>query len=212
MPDFIASEPSATAPDSSGPVALLLLAAGASTRMGQPKQLLPWQGHTLLRHAAETAVASGCAPIILVTGALHEELLAEIAGLPIRAVRNERWESGMASSIQAGLAAVASAQPRAVLIMLTDQPLVTPGLLRLLMARQRQAQAPAVAAAYGDTLGVPAIFDQLMFLQLRQLCGAQGAGRLLASLGAAVERVDFPGGLLDIDTPEQYIALTTPQP
>ena len=187
---------------------MLLLAAGASTRMGRPKQLLPWQGRTLLRHAAETAVASGCAPIILVTGALHEELLPEIAGLPIRTVRNAEWATGMASSLRAGLAAVAEATPAAVLVMLTDQPLVTPELLRQLMARQRQTQAPAVAAAYGDTLGVPAIFGQLLFPQLQQLHGAQGAGRLLAALGAIVESVDFPAGLLDIDTPEQYAALT----
>ena len=67
-------EASATVPDSSGAVALLLLAAGASTRMGQPKQLLPYHGRTLLRHAAETALATGCAPIVLVTGALHDEI------------------------------------------------------------------------------------------------------------------------------------------
>ena len=199
--------PSATAPDSSGPVALLLLAAGASTRMTRPKQLLPYQGRTLLRHAAETAVASGCAPIVLVTGALHEELLAEVAGLPIQVVRNGNWESGMASSIQTGLAAVAPAQPRAVLIMLTDQPLVTPALLRQLVAQQQQTQAPIVAAAYGDTLGVPAIFARVLLPELLQLQGQQGAVRLIAGHGAAVGRVDFPAGLLDVDSPEQYAAL-----
>ncbi|MCI1190075.1 nucleotidyltransferase family protein [Hymenobacter sp. DH14] len=207
MPDFIASEPNATAPDSSGPVALLLLAAGASTRMGRPKQLLPYHGRTLLRHAAETAVASGCTPVVLVTGALHEELLAEVAGLPIQAVRNENWESGMASSIKIGLAAVAPAQPRAVLVMLTDQPLVTPELLRQLVAQQQQTQAPIVAAAYGDTLGVPAIFARALLPELLQLQGQQGAGRLIAGRGAAVGRVVFPAGLLDVDTPEQYAAL-----
>ena len=200
-------DPSATAPDSSGPVALLLLAAGASTRMGQPKQLLPYHGRTLLRHAAETAVASGCAPVVLVTGALHEELINEVAGLPIQAVRNERWEYGMASSIQAGLAAVAPAQPRAVLVMLTDQPLVTPGLLQQLVAQQQQTQAPIVAAAYGDTLGAPAIFARALLPELLQLQGQQGAVRLIADQGAAVRQVDFPAGLLDVDTPEQYAAL-----
>ncbi len=204
LPDY---EPNAAAPDSLGPVALLLLAAGASTRMGQPKQLLPYQGRTLLRHAAETAVASGCAPMVLVTGALHEELLGEISDLPIQAVRNESWESGMASSIQAGLAAVASAQPRAVLIMLTDQPLITPGLLQQLVTQQQQTQAPIVATAYGDTLGVPAVFDCAMLPALLKLQGAQGAVRLIAGLGAAVGQVAFPAGLLDVDTPEQYAAL-----
>ena len=199
--------PSATAPVPAGPVALVLLAAGASTRMGRPKQLLPYHGRTLLRQAAETAVATGCAPIILVTGALHDALLAEIAGLPLQAVHNPDWETGMASSIRAGLAAVAPASPRAVLIMLTDQPLLTPELLHQLIAQQQATQAPIVATAYGDTLGVPAIFDATMLPELLKLQGAQGAGPLIARLGAAVGQVAFPAGLLDVDTPEQYAAL-----
>ncbi len=190
-----------------GPVAVLLLAAGASTRMGQPKQLLPFGGRTLLRHAAETAVATGCAPIVLVTGALHAELVAEIDGLPISAAHNPAWETGMASSIRAGLDAIAAARPAAVLITLTDQPLVTPALLKQLVAQQRQTRAPVVAAAYGDTLGVPAVFDRALLPALQQLQGAQGANRLIASLGPAVGRVPFPASLLDIDTPEQYAAL-----
>ena len=198
---------SATVPEPSGAVALLLLAAGASTRMGRPKQLLPYHGRTLLRHAAETAVAAGCAPIVLVTGALHDELLAEIVGLPILAVHNPDWETGMASSIRAGLAAVAAAAPRAVLVMLTDQPLVTPELLRQLIVQQQATQAPIVAAAYGETLGVPAIFDKSLLPELLKLQGAQGAGRLIARLGAAVGQVAFPAGLLDVDTPAQYTAL-----
>ncbi|WP_188562724.1 nucleotidyltransferase family protein [Hymenobacter frigidus] len=198
---------SATVPEPSGAVALLLLAAGASTRMGRPKQLLPYHGRTLLRHAAETAVSAGCAPIVLVTGALHDELLAEIVGLPILAERNPDWETGMASSIRAGLAAVAAAAPRAVLVMLTDQPLVTPELLQQLIVQQQATQAPIVAAAYGETLGVPAIFDKSLLPELLKLQGAQGAGRLIARLGAAVGQVAFPAGLLDVDTPAQYTAL-----
>jgi molybdenum cofactor cytidylyltransferase len=175
--------------------------------MGRPKQLLPYRGRTLLRHAAETAVASGCGPIVLVTGALHEPLAAEVAGLPIQAVHNPDWETGMASSIHAGLAAVQAAQPHTVLIMLTDQPHLTPELLRQLVQRQARTQAPIAAAAYGDTLGVPAVFAATVFPELLKLQGQAGAGRLIASYGAAVERVPFPAGLLDVDTPEQYAAL-----
>ena len=211
MPALPSQQPSATVPDSSRPVALLLLAAGASTRMGQPKQLLPYKGRTLLRHAAETAVATGCSPLVLVTGALHEELAAEVAHLPYEVVHNPDWQSGMASSIRAGLAAVAAARPAACLIMLSDQPLVTPALLLQLLALQRQRQAPIVAAAYGDTVGVPAIFDQSLLPALQRLQGAQGAGRLIAELGTAVGRVSFPEGLLDVDTPEQYAALLAQQ-
>ncbi len=190
----------------------MLLAAGASTRMGQPKQLLPYRGRTLLRHAAETAVATGCTPIVLVTGAIHDALAAEVTDLPLQITHNPAWRTGMASSIKVGLAMVADAHPTACLIMLTDQPLVTPELLRLLVAQQQQNQAPIVAAAYGDTLGVPAIFDQTMLPALHQLEGAQGATRLIASLGAAVGHVPFPAGLLDVDTPEQYAALLSTEP
>ncbi|MDO7848332.1 nucleotidyltransferase family protein [Hymenobacter sp. M29] len=189
------------------PVALLLLAAGASTRMGQPKQLLPYRGRTLLRHAAKTAVASGCAPIVLVTGALHEALVAEVAGLPIQDVHNPDWETGMASSIRAGLAAVQAAQPCAVLIMLSDQPHLTPELLQTLVQRQQQSGAPIVAAAYGDTLGVPAVFADKVFPELLKLQGQAGAGRLIAAYSETVEQVPFPAGLLDVDTPAQYAAL-----
>ncbi|MCC3155048.1 nucleotidyltransferase family protein [Hymenobacter sp. BT770] len=207
-----ASSSNATAPASPGTVALLLLAAGASSRMGQPKQLLPYRGRTLLRHAAETAVATGCAPVVLVTGAVHEALVAEVADLPVQVVRNLAWETGMASSIRVGLAAAAPAQPTAFLIMLSDQPLVTPALLRQLIAQQQRTHAPVVAAAYGDTLGVPAVFDRTMLPALQQLKGAQGAGLLIKSLGAAVGRVPFPGGLMDVDTPEQYAALVAAAP
>jgi molybdenum cofactor cytidylyltransferase len=180
--------------------------------MGQPKQLLPYRGRTLLRHAAETAVATGCAPIVLVTGALHEPLVAEVAGLPIQATHNPAWATGMASSIHAGLSAVAEARPRAVLIMLCDQPFVTPDLLRELVARQQHTHAPIVAAAYGHTLGVPVVFARAQLPALLQLQGQQGAARLIASLGPAVGQVPFTAGQFDVDTPEQYTALLQAPP
>ena len=196
-------------PAAPGPagVALVLLAAGASTRMGQPKQLLPYRGRTLLRHAAETAVATGCAPLVLVTGALHDSLAAEVTDLSFRVVTNPDWQSGMASSIQSGLAAAAPASPTAYLIMLADQPLVTPALLRQLIEQQQRTQAPIVAAAYGHTLGVPAVFSAAMLPALQQLAGKQGANGLIAGLGAAVGSVPFPEGLVDVDTPEEYASL-----
>ena len=197
----------ATASASAGPVALLLLAAGASRRMGRPKQLLPYHGRTLLRHAAETAVASGCVPMVLVTGALHEALVAEVVDLPVQAVYNAQWETGMASSIRAGLAALAASRPVAVLIMLCDQPLLTPELLQQLVHQQRQTQAPIVAAAYGNTLGVPAVFDRTVLPELLKLTGQAGANRLIAGFGPAVGRVAFPAGLVDVDTPEDYEVL-----
>lgn len=158
--------------------ALLLLAAGASSRMGTPKQLLPYHGRTLLRHAAETAAATGCAPLILVTGAEHEALLPEVAGLPFQAVHNPRWAAGMGTSIRVGLAAVeAAGTARGALIMLADQPLVTVAFLQQLIVAHRQATHPIVAAGYPDGMaGVPAVFAAEVFPALRTLAGSAGAG------------------------------------
>lgn len=194
----------------SGPVALVLLAAGASSRMGQPKQLLPYQGRTLLRHAAETALATGCQPVVLVTGAVHEPLAQGVRGLPLLIAHNPEWATGMGSSIRAGLKAAlekAPQPPAAVLIMLCDQPLVTPALLLDLIEQQHLTQAPVVAAAYGDTLGVPAVFGAATFAALQQLRGAEGARKLIAAYEPAVGSVPFPGGIFDVDTPAQYAAL-----
>lgn len=191
-------------------VGLLLLAAGASTRLGRPKQLLPYHGRTLLRHAAEIAAASGCQPLVLVTGALHEELLPEVAGQPFEVVRNEAWTEGMGSSIRAGMAALTRLTGpenplSAVLFMLCDQPLLTADHLRQLLARQRATGVLAVASAYAGTLGVPVVFGAPLFTQLSKLTGTKGAGPLLASLRPdEVERVDFPDGVADVDTAAQY--------
>lgn len=195
------------------PPALLLLAAGASSRLGQPKQLLRFEGQTLLRRAAETAAASGCRPLVLVTGALHEELLPEIAGLPFEVVRNEAWAEGMGSSIRAGMAFLTTptmpATPdnslSAVLLMLCDQPLLTAKHLQKLIGRQQETGRAAVASAYAGTMGVPAVFGSALFNRLSTLGGPKGAGPLLASLASnLVATLDFPNGEADVDTMAQY--------
>src|SRR5580692_2476743 len=108
-------------------VALILLAAGPSTRLGQPKQLLPFRGRSLLRHAAETALASSCRPVVVVLGASAERMKSELTDLPVMIAVNSGWESGMGSSIRAGLEALtngknADAGVGAVVIMVCDQP------------------------------------------------------------------------------------------
>ena len=199
---------SATAPASAGPVALLLLAAGASTRMGRPKQLLPYHGRTLLRHAAETAVASGCAPRVLVAGALYSELLPEVAGLDFSVVRNDVWASGMGSSIVAGLTALEAHHPAlaAVVVMLCDQPLLTADIIQQLKQQFFSTGQPVVATAYAGIRGVPALFSRTTFAELRTLAGATGARDLLRRY-AHLPTVAFADGTLDVDTAAQYAAL-----
>ncbi|RTQ52114.1 nucleotidyltransferase family protein [Hymenobacter gummosus] len=187
------------------PIPAVLLAAGASSRMGQPKQLLPYQGRTLLRHAAETALAAGCSPVVIVTGAVHAALAAEVRDLPVQLIHNEVWEAGLGTSIGVGVRALEELAPEAaaVLLLLTDQPLVTPALLGELLTAWQQSGLP-VATAYADTVGVPAIFGRLVWPQLLALPAAAGAKPLLAKLGDELATVPFPAAAVDVDTPEQY--------
>ena len=191
-------------------IGLILLAAGSSSRLGRPKQLLPYQGQTLLRRAAEVAVASPCRPLVLVTGALHDELLPEIDGLPFHVVRNDDWAAGMAGSIAAGLAELETAaegpQVDALVVMLCDQPLLTPEVIGELIVQFQATGQPVVASSYAGIKGVPALFSRAVFAELRELHGTNGARKLLQQ-HAQLPTVDFPGGATDVDTAAQYAAL-----
>ena len=186
----------------SGAVAVVVLAAGGSSRLGTPKQLVRFRGRTLLRRAAETALACSAGPVVVVLGAHAAALRAELEGLPIRVTVNRRWREGLASSLRAGLrAARAAAGPRGpggILFLTCDQPYVTPGLLRRLVQRFQRG-APIVACAYAETLGVPALFGRAQFGDLLALSGDQGAKRLIASHRDNVASVRFARGATDVD-------------
>ncbi|MFD2784753.1 nucleotidyltransferase family protein [Hymenobacter rubripertinctus] len=190
--------------------AIILLAAGASSRLGRPKQLLPYQGQTLLRRAAETAVAAAAgAPVVVVTGAQHAVLLPELAGLPVRVVRCAQWQKGMGASLKTGLAELATEcwPPAAVIIMLCDQPHVTPALLGQLAATHAATGQPIVASAYAGVSGVPVLFGAQVLPLLRQLPDSAGAAALLKHHPELVATVSFVAGAVDVDTEAQYAAL-----
>ncbi|RSK44963.1 nucleotidyltransferase family protein [Hymenobacter rigui] len=190
--------------------AIILLAAGSSSRLGEPKQLVPFRGQTLLRRAAETAVAAAAgAPVVVVTGALHQQLLPELAGLPVHSVRCAQWERGMGASLKTGLQQLGQliSSPTDVIILLCDQPFVTPELLLQLETTHQQTDQPIVACTYADTRGVPVFFAAAMMPALLALPDGSGAGYLLKQHAAQVMEVSFPAGVLDVDTPEQVAAL-----
>ncbi|WBA42496.1 nucleotidyltransferase family protein [Hymenobacter canadensis] len=192
------------------PNAIILLAAGSSSRLGRPKQLLLYKGQTLLRRAGETAVAAAAgAPVVVVTGSLHPELLPELAGLPVTVVHNPEWAVGMGASILTGLAYLDALPqpPTAVTVMLCDQPFVTPALLAELRDTYVRTGRPIVASAYAETQGVPVYFATEALSLLRALPAGAGAGQLLRQHAALVATVPFPLGAVDVDTPEQYAAL-----
>ncbi|AHJ97065.1 hypothetical protein Hsw_1470 [Hymenobacter swuensis DY53] len=189
---------------------IILLAAGSSSRLGQPKQLLPYQGQTLLRRAAETAIAAAAgAAVVVVTGALHQKLLPELEGLPVHVVRNPHWADGMGSSLKAGLACLdALPQPlTSVTIMLCDQPFVTSALLEELLVTHTRTGRPIVASAYQEASGVPVFFAREALSLLRNLLATAGAAQLIRQHAELVATISFPKGAIDVDTPEQYAAL-----
>lgn len=187
-------------------IGIVILAAGASTRLGTPKQLLQYQGRSLLRHTAEVAIASGCQPIVVVLGAQVKQLEAEVQQLPVYVVENNRWAEGMSSSIQIGLKVLQSIHPtvKAVVILLCDQPFVSAALVHQLIEEYQRTGKLIVASEYADTVGVPALFSQALFPVLMALPGDRGAKYVIQNYAQAVARVPFPLGAIDIDTPSDY--------
>jgi molybdenum cofactor cytidylyltransferase len=191
-------------------VAAVVLAAGGSTRMGRPKQLLPWDGRTLLRHAVEVAGEAGCDPVVVVLGAAADRLRPELDGLPVTVVENPVWEQGPGSSVRVGLTAVGPAD--AVVFLVCDQPLVDAAHVRRLIVAERTTGRPMAASQYEDTLGVPALFARECIADLRALPPGAGARQLLARRPEAVAVVPFPAGAIDLDTPADYERLVREQP
>lgn len=187
-------------------VGLMILAAGASTRMGTPKQLLPYQGRSLLRHTAEVAITSQCYPIVVVLGSQPNRIKSEIDSLALHIVENKRWVEGMGSSIQAGMAHLMTLNSNleAITIALCDQPFVSCQLFNQLVQVYWSNHSAIVASEYAGTLGVPALFSHALFAELLALDAGMGAKHVIQKHIDQVYRVPFPKGAIDIDTPKDY--------
>lgn len=185
--------------------ALILLAAGASTRMGRPKQLLPVEGKPLLRHVAEVALASPVHPVVVVVGANADVVAPCLDGLAVLRVFNPDWATGVASSIRCAVAALESHSPPpdAAIIALADQPGMTPlHVAALLNARQSTGRSIA-ATHHRDVLMPPVCFDRRHFPALRGLTGDTGARHLLREHAGEVIAVPLAAHP-DLDTPTDY--------
>jgi molybdenum cofactor cytidylyltransferase len=190
---------------------IIILAAGASTRMGQAKQLLRIAGESLIQRAVKTALSTTFRPVVVVLGANREQIEPELSGLEVLKVFNPDWATGMGSSIATGLAFLLEQNPtiQQVLILVGDQPLLQVDTLAALVKLQGQTQAPLVVSRYTDTLGVPALFTSDLFDELTELHGAQGAKALIQKYRDQAAVLDFPEGALDLDTPEEWAAFLT---
>jgi molybdenum cofactor cytidylyltransferase len=175
-------------------VTVVVLAAGASSRLGRPKQLVVWREETLVHRAARLSVESGLGPVRVVTGARAEDVAQAVAALPVTCVHNAHAEEGIASSIRQGLQGLDTA----VLVLTCDQPLLTAEHLRALARTWRDTGAPIVASGYEGIVGVPALFSAALLPELLALRGDQGARAVFR--GHRVECVALEGGGLDVDT------------
>ncbi len=186
-------------------VGAVILAAGASRRLGRAKQLVEFGGEMLLARAVRLVREAGLVETVVVLGAGGEEIMAAVDLSGVRVVRNENWESGIAGSIHAGLRGL-DADVDGVLILTCDQPrLSVLHLLALVGAFDMTDGAGIAASEYAGAAGVPAVFPRGMFGELYGLTGDKGAKALLS--GDGVVRVGFPGGELDVDTPEDMDGL-----
>jgi molybdenum cofactor cytidylyltransferase len=189
---------------------IVILAAGASTRLGRPKQLLPWRGKTLLQHAVETALTITTNPVV-VTGCNADQLAAGVDHTQVHLVFNPEWEQGIASSIRCGLQALLdrTPPPDQVIFMVCDQPFVSPGLLLDLINERQKSHRSIIASSYAGTLGIPALFDKTHFPQLLDLQGDTGAKTVIQGFPGEVAFVEFKEGEFDIDTEGEYRKLTS---
>ena len=185
----------------------VVLAAGSSSRLGRPKQLLLHEGKTLVRRTAEAAVAAGLAPVVAVLGAHPEAVAAELAGLPVHPVLNPDWAAGMGLSLRVGLRALPP-EVDAALVVLCDQLRVDAAHLAALVDTFTRTHAPIVASGYAGARGVPALFSRALFAELEALAPEEGARRVIAREPSRVVEVALAGGDEDIDTAADLSRLT----
>jgi molybdenum cofactor cytidylyltransferase len=193
-------------PDDTCDTAILLLAAGASERLGQPKQLLKIGEQTLLEKMAGVALSARLGPVVVVLGAFYEKTAAALRGLNVEVVKNEDWAAGMGGSIACGAKYLTANFPetKAVIIMLCDQPFVTPEILNQLVETRKKSEALIVASSYSSTFGPPILFDRQLFGELAALRGKQGAKAVIGNHADSLSKVPFPKGAADIDTMEDW--------
>lgn len=200
------------------PIATIILAAGSSSRLGEPKQLLRRDdGTTLVRRTAEIALSLGVGPVVVVLGANGEDVGHEIADLSLTTAINPDWATGLASSLQVGLSALPDIPTDAFLILLTDQPHVTADLLRQLIdvrqstgrgivaSRYRTGGSAAFRPAAPAHLGVPALFDIRYKAEFMTFTDDVGARKLIRQYSDDCAEVPFPLGAVDLDTPHDVV-------
>jgi len=187
-------------------VPIILLAAGRSSRMGQPKQLLPWGNQTLIEHQIQTFLKTG-STLIVVLGANEDLIVPVIEKTDALIVINRHWKTGMGSSVSAGIKALAEFFPLAdgALITLVDQPLITVEHLQNIIDQFHPGRKQIIVSQSSTGWkGVPALFDRYYFEELKKLKGDEGAKKVIQTSEHAVKCIECGDLLEDIDTADNY--------
>ena len=192
-------------------VGAIILAAGGSSRFGQPKQLLEFRGESLVRHAVRSAAEAGCTGIAVVVGGQHDLIETELRETPAFVIHNPKWERGLGTSIRSGLQHLLGAHQKvdAAILLACDQPFVDARTISALMMMREDSGKAIVASRYAKTLGVPALFDRSCFEALLALPDDSGAKALIESRVDDVAEIAFEQGTIDIDTPADFERLTS---
>ena len=186
-----------------------ILAAGASSRLGRPKQLVKIGKQSLLERAINAAEGATSGQIVTILGAHRDEILQQVQFGRSAVVFNSDWAQGLSSSIRQAIAYVESRDEAidAVLFMVADQPHVCCEVLDQLVQKFARAKAQVVCCQYGETLGVPALFARTLFGELKQLSGDTGARKVILNHQSELQFVRFEAGICDIDTEEDLFSL-----
>ncbi|HEX7517561.1 MAG TPA: nucleotidyltransferase family protein [Chthoniobacterales bacterium] len=192
-------------------VGALVLAAGGSSRFGQAKQLLSFQGESLVRRAVRSAIEARCACVTVVVGDARDRIETELRETPAVIVENPEWQRGLGTSIRCGLRHLLSSRSEldAVVLLACDQPFVDASVITSLIAQQENSSKPIVASSYANTLGIPVLFNRACFESLLALPDDSGAKALIESRSAEVGHIEFEKGAIDIDTPADFDRIRT---
>ena len=184
---------------------IVILAAGSSSRLGTPKQLLVLDGLSLIKKAALLALEI-TDKVIVVSGAHAEKIQAELQSLPLIIKENKVFQDGIASSIRVGLNTLVEKYNdiEGVIFMVCDQPYLTADIINQLVSVANNSEKAVVACSYGNSLGIPALFKKKYFEELKELTGDMGAKKLIMTHMVDVEEIPFPEGSIDIDTEEEW--------
>lgn len=193
-------------------VGIIILAAGTSSRMGVPKQLLLIDGKTLIKRVVEVAIDTPCYPIVTVLGANKELIKKDLSKVPITIIDNPQWEKGMSSSIKMGLAGtyMTLKEIDAIIFLTVDMPFVSANLINEMIKKATENEEISIVACQyenqkrASTIGIPALFKRNLFNDLLELTGDEGAKKIILKNKDKTTLIDFPEGKIDLDTIDEY--------